>query len=281
MCLKWHILRSYRFVVEVTFKGVLRRNIEHFLKRPYRKNLEFLKWNNFSISNRLHFWFLQKYEPPPLNFIFSWKICDANNDNVLRIIGSLLLNVWSFFRFSLNFETVKELLKIRCHIYIFKKKEFWRRMNEENTCENDVFGSTILHHRKKLNIITPQLLMYYIQYQNGKSPLVHIQKQPLEVFCEKVFLQISQNSQETNCARLSFFNKIAGLRQLFLQSNPGRLLLKCRYCKNKTESIALLIFVLWRFFNVRWMSGGGVGQKSYLGPTEIASFSRRNFSRSN
>ena len=134
---------------------------------------------------------------------------------------------------------------------------------------------------KKLNIFTPQLLMYYIQYQNGKSRLVHIQKQPLEVFCEKVFLKISQNSQETTCARLSFFNKVAGLRQLFLQNNSERLLLKCRHCKNKAESIALLIFVLWRFFNVRWMSGGGVGQKFYLGPTKFASFSRQNFSRSN
>ena len=29
---------------------------------------------------------------------------------------------------------------------------------------------------------------------------------------EKVFLQISQNSQENTCARVSFFDKVAGLR---------------------------------------------------------------------
>ena len=29
---------------------------------------------------------------------------------------------------------------------------------------------------------------------------------------EKVFLEISQNSQENTCARVSFFNKVAGLR---------------------------------------------------------------------
>ena len=34
--------------------------------------------------------------------------------------------------------------------------------SEENTCENDVFRSTIFHHRKKLNIFTPQLLIYYM-----------------------------------------------------------------------------------------------------------------------
>ena len=32
-----------------------------------------------------------------------------------------------------------------------------------------------------------------------------------EVFCKKVFLEISQNSQENTCAR-AFFNKVAGLR---------------------------------------------------------------------
>ena len=34
--------------------------------------------------------------------------------------------------------------------------------SEENRCENDVFRSTILDHRKKLNIFTSQLLIYYM-----------------------------------------------------------------------------------------------------------------------
>ena len=38
----------------------------------------------------------------------------------------------------------------------------------ENTCENEVFRSTI---KRKLNIFTPQLLIYYIQYENRKSGL--------------------------------------------------------------------------------------------------------------
>ena len=31
--------------------------------------------------------------------------------------------------------------------------------------------------------------------------------------------------------------------------------------EREAESIVLLIFVLWRCLNLRWMRGGGVGQK--------------------
>ena len=31
--------------------------------------------------------------------------------------------------------------------------------------------------------------------------------------------------------------------------------------EREKESIVLLIFVLWRCLNLRWMMGGGVGQK--------------------
>ena len=34
----------------------------------------------------------------------------------------------------------------------------------ENTCKNEIFRFTFLHHRKKLNLLTPQLPIYYIQY---------------------------------------------------------------------------------------------------------------------
>ena len=36
------------------------------------------------------------------------------------------------------------------------------------------------------------------------------------------------------------FNKVAGLRQLFLQNNFGRLLLKCGHCKNEAREIDCL-----------------------------------------
>ena len=77
---------------------------------------------------------------------------------VLRIIRSLLLHVWSFFRFSLNFDPVKEVLKIRCHVYF-----------QENTCENEVFRSTILDHRKKLTY--SRFSGWFISYSIRKGNL--------------------------------------------------------------------------------------------------------------
>ena len=76
--------------------------------------------------------------------------------------------------FLLNFDPVKEILKIWCQIYFNEKSDF----SEENTSDNENFHSTILHPfhfepeqkkrvvlraiRKKLNIFTLQLPIYYI-----------------------------------------------------------------------------------------------------------------------
>ena len=46
---------------------------------------------------------------------------NINFENYLRTMN-LLLNVWSFFRFSLNFDPVKKLLKMQYHIDILMKK---------------------------------------------------------------------------------------------------------------------------------------------------------------
>ena len=46
-----------------------------------------------------------------------------------------------------------------------------------------------------------------------------------------------------------------------------------------TESIVMLIFVLWQCFNRWWVMGCGMGQESYLGPAEITSFSCQDFSQ--
>ena len=56
------------------------------------------------------------------------------------------------------------------HLYFNDESDY----SEENTCENEVFRSTILHHRKKLNVFTLQLPIYYIQYQNRKSHLMQM-----------------------------------------------------------------------------------------------------------
>ena len=44
---------------------------------------------------------------------------------------------------------------------------------------------------------------------NFKAPEALVQRCFVK---KKVFLEISQNSQENNCARVSSFNKVAGLR---------------------------------------------------------------------
>ena len=46
------------------------------------------------------------------------------------------------------------------HLYFNEESDY----SEGNTRDNDVFRSTILHLRKKLNIYTIQLLICYIQY---------------------------------------------------------------------------------------------------------------------
>ena len=46
------------------------------------------------------------------------------------------------------------------HLHFNEESDY----SEENTCENEVFHSTILHHGKKLNTFMPQLPIYYIQY---------------------------------------------------------------------------------------------------------------------
>ena len=56
------------------------------------------------------------------------------------------------------------------HLYFNEESDY----SEENTCENEVFRSAIIHHRKKLNIFTPQLVIYFIQYYYRKSRLVQM-----------------------------------------------------------------------------------------------------------
>ena len=46
-------------------------------------------------------------------------------------------------------------------------------------------------------------------YENKKSECQIYRSSRTEVFCKNVCLEISQNSQEKTCARVSFFNKVA------------------------------------------------------------------------
>ena len=51
--------------------------------------------------------------------------------------------------------------------------------------------------------------------------------------------------------------------------------------EREAENIVLLIFLLWWYFNCLLVRDGGWGRKSHLGPAEIISLSRPNFSKSN
>ena len=43
------------------------------------------------------------------------------------------------------------------------------------------------------------------------NSFLYVQRQPPEVFCKKgVLKKISQNSHESTCARVSFFNEVTG-----------------------------------------------------------------------
>ena len=134
-----------------------------------------------------------------------------------------------FIKFWSN-ERIKE--NTTSHLYFNEESD----CSEENTCEKKVFYATILHQRKKLNIFKSQLPMYYIHYWNRKSRLVQIPEAATGgVLWKKVLLKISQKSQKSTCARVSFSIKwqVSGN---FLY----RTTLKCVHCKNEAREIDCL-----------------------------------------
>ena len=73
--------------------------------------------------------------------------------------------------------------------------------------------------------------------------------------------------------------RLAQNMYLFFNSNIVNFVSKTN--EGEVESIALLVFVLWRCLNHWWMRGSEMGQSSYLGPAEITSFSSWDFRQSN
>ena len=105
--------------------------------------------------------------------------------------------------------------------------------------------SLLLHHRKKLNISRPQLLIYYMQYENRKSRLEQMPEAATwGVLQKKVFFKISQNSQETSVPEVTPVNFAKFLRTPLLQNNSGRLLLKCRHFNNEARGIDCIFIAL-------------------------------------
>ena len=116
------------------------------------------------------------------------------------------------------------------HLYLDKESYH----SEENTSKNEVLCSTILHYRKKLNILTPQLLIYYIQYKNRKSQLVEMPEAAIGgVLWKKCSLKFCK------ICRKHLQNSAKFLRTCFLQNN-WQLFLKYRRGKNEAREIDCL-----------------------------------------
>ena len=77
--------------------------------------------------------------------------------------------------------------------------------------KNDALGTNGLMKRKPLYAATAWKIKQLSLSKKRKKFLTHIlecRSTHPEVFCEKVFLEISQNSQRNTCARVSFFIKL-------------------------------------------------------------------------
>ena len=85
-------------------------------------------------------------------------------------------------------------------------------------------------------IFTPQLLIYYIQYENRKSRLEQMPEAATwGVLRKKVFFKMSQNSQETPVPEETPVNFAKFLKTPLLQNNSRRVLLKCGHFNNEAR----------------------------------------------
>ena len=113
---------------------------------------------------------------------------------------------------ELNFDPVKEILKIQCHIYILMKKVVILR-------KIHVKWKSFAPPQKETKNM-PQLLIYSQSMRLEKLDYSKCQKQPLEVFYGKsVFFKMPQNSQEILVPEETPRNFAKFLRIRLLQNN--------------------------------------------------------------
>ena len=71
--------------------------------------------------------------------------------------------VWMYDRFSgfiKLWSSERNAGSTMSHLYFNEESD----CSEENACDNQVFRPTIFHDRKKLNIFTLQLPIYYVRF---------------------------------------------------------------------------------------------------------------------
>ena len=98
--------------------------------------------------------------------------------------------------------------------------------------------SVLLHHRKKLNIFTPQQPIYYMYYQNMKSRLVQIlEAATASVLRKKVFFKISQNLQKTPVPEETPVNFAKFLKNTFFTEQLRTTASGSGYCNNEARDV--------------------------------------------
>ena len=117
------------------------------------------------------------------------------------------------------------------HLYFNEENDYYK----ENTCENEVFRSTIgrywTYSRFSCWFITCSMRIENLDWSRW-------QKQPLEVLWEKKkFFKVLQNSQDTPVPEETPVNFANFLRAPLLQNNSRRPLLKCGHFSNEARDI--------------------------------------------
>ena len=98
-------------------------------------------------------------------------------------------------------------------VHIYTNLKFWKKQVVAKWKKKSCLKALAwLHLVIKNYMSSVSNLMLRHHYKGATSWSIHDyickrQKQLPEVFCKKVFLEISQNSQENTCARISFLTK--------------------------------------------------------------------------
>ena len=149
--------QQWDFKGTLCLKGMLRRNIEHFLKKPI--------WEKLGDRWKFFFFYFQpsvfsifvKIWTPIFTFYF-WLInLWRNNEHMFwELLEACMILFHVFIKFWSSERNTENTMS---HLYFNEESDY----SEENACDSEVFRSTILHRRKKLNTFMPQLPIYCIQ----------------------------------------------------------------------------------------------------------------------
>ena len=115
--------------------------------------------------------------------------------------------------------------------------------------------STILYYRKKLNILAPQHTVLEQEISTGANARGSHWKYSVKKRCSLKFCKIYRKYL---CQRKHLVSFAKSLTTPFLQNNSGRLLLKCRHCKNKSREIDCLCF---REVNAMFIASAKIPQR--------------------